>query len=257
MTNQPRLRLARGAGSGPEIFLSFQGEGPMAGRRRAFLRLSGCNLACRWCDTAYTWNWSGLGHAHERDAPGRPHQFDPAAEVLGLSIAEAAQRVLDCGAEGLVVTGGEPLLQQPALEALFAALDAARPGLRLECETNGTLAPQPMLAARVDLFVVSPKLSHSGNAPHKALHEASLARFAGMEKAVFKWVAAGAADVAEAAALVRGFNIPSARVYVMPKGVTSADLHANGRAIRDAVLAAGFHFTDRLHIHLFGDERST
>lgn len=229
----------------------------MAGRQRAFLRLSGCNLACRWCDTAYTWNWEGLPHAHERDAPGRPHQFDPAEEVLGLSIAEAARRVLAFRAEGLVVTGGEPLLQQPGLEALFAALDAARPGLLLECETNGTLAARPALAARMDLVVVSPKLSHSGNAPGTALNDASLAGFAAMEKAVFKWVAASPADVAEAAALARRCNIPAGRMYVMPKGVASAELHANGRAIRDAVLGHGFHFTDRLHIHLFGDARST
>lgn len=249
------LRLARLENGEAEIFRSFQGEGPMAGRVRAFIRLSGCNLHCRWCDTAYTWNWHGAGFAHERDAPGAPHAFDLASEMMAISTAQAAKQLLALGAPGLVITGGEPLLQAAGVLALAQEIRARDAGLQLELETNGTKAPQAALAALLDLIVVSPKLGHSGNLREAALVPQALQAYADLPQAVFKFVAAAPSDLREIAALVQKIGIAPARVWVMPKGQSSSEVHACGAAIHASVLAAGFSYSDRLHLHLFGAAR--
>jgi organic radical activating enzyme len=245
-----QLNLARDDDGAPEIFRSIQGEGPMAGRERAFLRLSGCNLHCRWCDTAYTWNWIGTPFAHD-SAP----KYAPAREMVKLSAADAAARVLALEAEGVVITGGEPLMQRDALLALIDALKAARPDLLIEVETNGSIAPSAALAARVDLFVVSPKLAHSGNDAAVALNGDALTAFAALAHAHFKIVCQSPADVTIVAALAARYGVPPARVSMMPEGVTSETLRARLPALAETAKTHGFAASDRLHIHQFGQKR--
>jgi 7-carboxy-7-deazaguanine synthase len=249
------LRLARNDAGEPEVFRSIQGEGRNIGRVRTFIRLSGCNLHCVWCDTAYTWNWIGSPFRHERDAPGVPHKFDPAAEMSKVSIADACTLIEVQKSEGVVITGGEPLMQAEAIVALVDALKANDPQLLIEIETNGSIAPSEALTARVDLFMVSPKLAHSGNDPDVALKAKSLEVFAGLEKAVFKFVARTGDDVDAVSAVVRNLKVPPERVYVMPEGTTSKTLVERGRLLAQAALDHGFNYTDRLHIHLFGEAR--
>lgn len=246
------LKVARTESGEPEIFRSIQGEGPMAGRERTFIRLSGCNLHCRWCDTAYTWNWIGTEFAHDRDRPDAPYKFDPAKEMVRLEIGEVARLVLAQEAEGVVITGGEPLMQSGDLIGLIGAVRAGRAAI-IEVETNGSIAPEAPLVEQVDLFVVSPKLAHSGNDPQLALR--GLADFAALPKAVFKFVARDATDVATIQDLTGRHAIESTRVYVMPEGTDSDTLRRRGRALSSAILDAGFNFSDRLHIHLFGEKR--
>lgn len=250
------LRLARNDQGEPEVFRSLQGEGRAIGRVRTFIRLSGCNLHCVWCDTAYTWNWIGSDFTHERDAPGRPHKFSPAEEMTKVAVEDAAHLIAAAGdSEGVVLTGGEPLMQSDALVALINLLKRAQPALLIEVETNGTIAPSAELAARVDLFMVSPKLAHSGNAATLALQPEKLATFAALPNAFFKFVARTAADVASVAELTQAHAIAPARVYIMPEGVTAEALNARAQALAGPTLAQGFNFTDRLHIHLFGAQR--
>lgn len=250
------LRLAHNHKGKPEIFRSFQGEGRSLGRVRTFIRLSGCNLHCVWCDTAYTWNWVGSEFTHERDEPGRPHKFSPAAEMSKVSVEDTAALVHALSeSEGIVLTGGEPLMQSEALIALIDRLKRDRPKLKIEVETNGTIAPSAELASRVDLFMVSPKLAHSGNDAALALRPEKLAAFAALPQAYFKFVARTPEDIATVAALAEAHAIPAARIYIMPEGVTSEALMARGQALLQPILAAGFNFTDRLHIHLFGAQR--
>jgi 7-carboxy-7-deazaguanine synthase len=85
---------------------TFQGEGPSTGQIAMFVRLGRCNLDCRWCDTAFTWDWS---------------RFDPAVELHRRTVAELLVELDRINAPLLVVTGGEPLLQQQGLEPLLAA----------------------------------------------------------------------------------------------------------------------------------------
>ncbi|MBI1187393.1 MAG: radical SAM protein [Alphaproteobacteria bacterium] len=244
------LKLARTDDGRPEIFRSVQGEGPMSGRARTFVRFSGCNLHCVWCDTAYTWNWRGGAFAHVRDRPGAPHTFDPAAEMAKLSVAETAALVRACGAEALVITGGEPLLQSEGVAALIDALGAPH----VEIETNGTIAPSPALVARVALFVVSPKLPHAGNGA-LAIRPEALAAFATLENAVFKIVVRESSDLQTVAALAQNYAIAPDRIWIMPEGVDAETLAARGAALIDAVIAAGWNYTGRLHIALFGARR--
>jgi organic radical activating enzyme len=240
------LRLARNDEGAPEIFRSLQGEGPMAGRERTFIRLSGCNLHCIWCDTAYTWNWVGSDFVHEGGA-----KFDPRAEIIKLSVEEAAQLVNALPSEGVVITGGEPLMQSDAVAALIDALVCKT----IEIETNGSIAPSPALAERVTLFVVSPKLHHSGNAAEIALKPEKLAAFAALPNAAFKFVAREIEDVATVARLATQYAIAPERIQIMPEGVGSATLKARAERLAAVAAQCGFTLSDRLHIHLYGAKR--
>lgn len=249
-----QLRMARNDEGEPEIFRSLQGEGPMAGRARTFVRLSGCNLHCVWCDTAYTWNWQGSAFPHQRDAPGAPHKFDPSREMMKVDVADVAARVRDLGDDAIVLTGGEPLMQAEAVAALISALREDNRQVRVEMETNGSLAPGG-LAQLVDLFVVSPKLAHSGNDKEVALKDPALATFAALEIAVFKFVARARSDIDEAAALLRPLGVAPSRVMIMPEGTDSETLRQRAATLAPAILAHGFAYSDRLHVHLYGARR--
>lgn len=241
-----KLNLARDDDGAPEIFRSIQGEGPMAGRERTFIRLSGCNLHCRWCDTAYTWNWEGSPFAHDSGK-----KYAPTQEMIQLEIEDTRARAAALPAEGFVITGGEPMMQRAGLLALIGALKPSR----IEIETNGSIAPDETLAGLVDLFVVSPKLAHSGNEAAHALKAEALAAFAALNTAHFKFVCQNRADVAAAAALTSAHAIAPERVSVMPEGTTSETLRARLPVLAEAAAEHGFSVSDRLHIHQFGQKR--
>ena len=242
------LTLAATSPGKPEIFASLQGEGISAGLACAFLRLSRCNLACSWCDTAYTWHFEGDQRPH-RDEMTWPR----AASQVTLSEADTAARVAALGQPRLVVTGGEPLLQAAALARMLDLL----PGVRVEIETNSTIAPPPMLDALVAQYNVSPKLAHSGNRADLALVPDRLAAWAADPRAWFKFVVAEPDDVAEVRLLQAAFAIPAERIFLMPEGRDSESLRARGRWLAALCLDTGMRYSDRLHIHLYGDTRGT
>jgi 7-carboxy-7-deazaguanine synthase len=252
-----RLKLACTSPGVAEIFRSVQGEGRNSGRIRTFVRLSGCNLQCTWCDTPYTWNWHGTAWPHVGDRPEAQNKFDPALESVEISVDDVAERVAGLPAEGVVITGGEPLVQMRALTALLERLREQSPSRLVEIETNGTLAPSAALAGMVDLFMVSPKLENAGNRAGAAIRARAIAAFAELPTAAFKMVAATPDDVDEVARLAASLGIASSRVYVMPLGTDSRTITRVGSEIIGAVIANGFNYSDRLHVHLFGDERGT
>jgi 7-cyano-7-deazaguanosine (preQ0) biosynthesis protein QueE len=213
---------------------TIQGEGPTLGRRAAFVRLGRCNLDCRWCDTPYTWDWD---------------EYDPAVELTRRTVDDVVAEVEAMGVDRVVVTGGEPLLQQRRLVPFLVA--AAARGWAVEVETNGTIAPLPEITARVERFNVSPKLRNSGVDRDRAIVPEVLRTFAGTGKAAFKFVVTEASDLDEIAAL----DLGGAPVYVMPEGTTAEAVLAGGRRLADAVSARGWHLTTRLHVLLWGDER--
>ena len=232
----------------PELFGALQGEGASAGRPCVFVRLSRCNLACQWCDTAYTWRFDGDARPHHDDVT-----FDRACNQVLLDEADVAARILALGGSRLVITGGEPLLQAPALARLIALLG----GWHIEVETNGTVAPTAPLLARVTQWNVSPKLMHSGNARDLAIRPEALAAFAALPHAFFKFVIAAPGDVEEVLALAQTHAKPAERIFLMPEGRTSETLRAREKWLADICLKHGFALSDRLHIHLFGDTRGT
>jgi len=243
------LTLATTTPGEPEIFASLQGEGPSSGRPTAFVRLSQCNLACVWCDTAYTWRFSGDNRPHRDDLA-----FDRAANQMVLDEAEVAARIAALGQDRLVITGGEPLLQGAALARMVALLPA---GTAIEIETNGTVAPHPALDPLVHQYNVSPKLAHSGNPAPLALVPERLAAWAADQRAFFKFVVATPADLAEVLALRDSYAMAGDRIFLMAEGTASAAIRERMSWLAPLALAHGLRLSDRLHIHLYGDTRGT
>lgn len=242
------LVLATDDTGGPEIFASVQGEGPSMGMPVAFMRLSRCNLACVWCDTAYTWRFEG---------DNRPHRdgldFERKANQVTLDEAEVAERILALGQSRLVITGGEPLLQAPALARLLELL----PDISVEVETNGTTTAPPRLDIRIDQYNVSPKLAHSGNPADLALLPERMDAYATDPRAFFKFVIAQPGDVDEVLALHARHRFRPGHVFLMPEGTDSETLREREKWLTPICLKHGFRLSDRMHIHLFGDTRGT
>ncbi|MFF3851395.1 7-carboxy-7-deazaguanine synthase QueE [Streptomyces sp. NPDC002328] len=215
---------------------TFQGEGPSCGHPALFIRLSRCNLTCAKCDTKYTWDWS---------------RFDPRKESAERSVADLMAWAASSPVGLVVVTGGEPLIQQARLVPLVRGLTAA--GKRVEFETNGTIAPAPELVADGVRFNVSPKLASFGVKETKSIVPASLESFVASGRAAFKFVASTVADLDRIAELAEAHRL--APVWVMPEGTTPEVITATTRVLADAVAARHWHFTTRLHVLAFADAR--
>ncbi|MEC7953322.1 MAG: 7-carboxy-7-deazaguanine synthase QueE [Pseudomonadota bacterium] len=242
------LILATDDEGGPEIFASVQGEGPSMGMPVAFMRLSRCNLACVWCDTAYTWHFQGDERPHRGGV-----EYDRKANQLSLPEDEVAARITALGQSRLVITGGEPLLQAPALARLLELL----PDVSVEIETNGTTKAPAPLDIRIDQFNVSPKLAHSGNPAELALLPERLDAYATDPRAWFKFVIAEPSDVDEVLALRDRYRFRPGHVFLMAEGTDSETLREREKWLAPLCVRHGFRLSDRLHIHLFGDTRAT
>ena len=246
------LTLATTSPGEPEIFASLQGEGASMGRPSTFVRLSRCNLACVWCDTAYTWRFEGDNRPHRDDLA-----FERKANQIALDEADVAARIAALPPDRLVITGGEPLLQGAALARMVAHLGVLRPGMHIEIETNGTVAPHPALDPLVHQYNVSPKLAHSGNPADLALVPERLAAWTADPRAWFKFVIASPDDVEEVRALQQAHAIPPERIFLMPDGRSSDAVRARSIWLAEICAQSGYRFSDRLHIHLWGDTRGT
>jgi len=232
------LRVSRMPNGEPEIFRSIQGEGITAGTPSVFLRLATCNLACTWCDTKYTWDWE---------------RYDYDREVAILSEDDVEERVVSLECPHLVITGGEPLLQQKALAPLALSLKGR--GFYCEVETNGTLPPEPDMVEAVSQWNISPKLANSGNDASRREVADSLHTFQKLSNAYFKLVVVERSDVDEVSDLVQRYDIPPERVLLMPEGTAPETIRTRGVWLAEACADRGFRFSTRLHILLWGDER--
>ncbi|MFB6884192.1 7-carboxy-7-deazaguanine synthase QueE [Streptomyces noursei] len=215
---------------------TFQGEGPSCGHPALFIRLSRCNLTCTKCDTKYTWDWK---------------QFDPRKESTKRTVEDLVAWATSSPVELVVITGGEPLLQQERLVPLVGQLLAA--GKRVEFETNGTIAPASELVVDGVRFNVSPKIASFGMNETKSVEPAALEAFVASERAAFKFVASAVSDLDRIAELADAHRL--APVWVMPEGTTAEAIIATTRVLADAVAARRWHFTTRLHVLAFADAR--
>lgn len=232
------LKASRQADGRPEIFHSIQGEGVFAGKPAVFLRLAMCNLSCVWCDTRYTWDWE---------------QHDQRKEVLAMSVDEAEEEIRRFDCLNLVVTGGEPLVQQKGLVPLLERLKGD--GFWIDVETNGTIVPGKRLLELVDHWSVSPKLENSGNPASARENPRVLRLFCGLPSAHFKFVMANADDVAELHGLLEKYEIVPDKVVVMPQARDRRTLLVRSRWLADICKSEGFIFSTRLHILLWGNRR--
>ena len=232
------LRVSKQPNGQPEIFYSLQGEGVTMGTPSVFLRLAQCNLACSWCDTRYTWDWE---------------QYERGKEVVSLEVRQVEEGILKYSCRHLVITGGEPMLQQQDLALLAESLKDQ--GFYLEVETNGTIGPDPELIRDVDQWNLSPKLQNSGNPMERRELPQVMETYRGLLNAFFKFVVASPDDVQEVRTLVRRYGLPKERVILMPEGQTPEAVQTRSRWVSQACTEEGFRFSTRLHILLWGDER--
>lgn len=248
------MKLAK-LGNGPEIFHTIQGEGISAGSSAVFIRSSRCNLHCVWCDTDHTWNFEGTPWPHEKDAQPGYAKHRKADVTFETTPGQAAGLVLTFGCPRVVITGGEPLLQEDDFLEMIRLIRLEMTHCYFEVETNATRLPSPVFAEAVDQFNVSPKLTNAGMPESLRLNDEALRFFAASPKAWFKFVVSSPADLAEIKMLQTRYEIPSQRIMLMPEGRTAADLDRTAPQLADLCRELGFRFCDRLHIRLWGDKR--
>jgi 7-carboxy-7-deazaguanine synthase len=224
-----------------EIFHSIQGEGRLVGTPSVFIRTSGCNLRCVWCDTPYT-SWEPEGEERNLD------------EILAETKRYPAKHA--------VVTGGEPLLAHE-IEALTQQLKRA--GFHITVETAATI----FKPVGCDLMSMSPKLVNS--TPWKRdqgkfawMHEQHRINMPVIEQFIerydyqLKFVVERESDFAEVEGILEKLgNVERSRVFIMPQGITREELHERARWIVELCKEHGFSYTPRLHIELWGNRRGT
>lgn len=220
--------LVEGSAILAEKFESFQGEGPWTGQRCAFVRFSRCNLKCSFCDTPESWDWS---------------KYNPTEVSERVPVAELVSWVRERAVDMVVLTGGEPMLQQPAMAAIAYGVAPAR----VQVETNGTMTPTAELASLVNLWVVSPKLANSGMSYSARIKPMALTALADTGRAAFKFVVTDPdRDLDEIAELVDEYQLDP--VWVMPEGTTREKVLAGMDALYDPATKRGWNVSTRLHI---------
>jgi 7-carboxy-7-deazaguanine synthase len=227
-----------------EIFYSIQGEGELTGLPTVFIRTSGCNLRCRWCDTPYaSWN--------------------PEGEEM--SIEDIIKEVKKHPAHHCVLTGGEPMVAR-GIKELAAALRAE--GLHITIETAGTVSPEGIAC---DLASLSPKLSNSTPSPNEIdqawiqRHEQTRLR----PEILRAWLEAGnyqlkfvytqPSDLIEIDAIIEsiGIPVPASKVLLMLEGIDEGHIASRQMELVSLCTKRGNRYCDRLHIRLFGNTKGT
>jgi 7-carboxy-7-deazaguanine synthase len=236
-----------------EIFgPTIQGEGPFAGRPAMFVRLSGCNLDCSWCDTPYTWNFA--------DKPKRLTLpvFDRAAEVHEMKPGEVYWQLEEVAGDTqlLVISGGEPMLQRTQLR-LLAEMWEDDGERYTQIETNGTVSPDDIALGELH-WVVSPKIQPSADTRQSSRDQGATALLAAQYVDLYadwKFVAATVEDIETIVAYVEAHEIPAEKVWLMPEGITRTELADKFPMVWDAAVANGWNVSHRLHTLAKGNER--
>jgi len=221
-----------------DIFKSIQGEGAKIGTPSLFLRLGICNLQCTWCDTPYTWKQGFTDYIARSDE----------------WIIEQLQSLhKGTSIKNIVITGGEPLLQQQQLTRLLK--HEFFQNLEIEFETNGS---QPLSADIPNnqkiSFNISPKLEDSGNKPYKVhLYPNAVLKFVYVNKNSETLID----NFLQENLLKSNKNTPQTPIYIMPEGTTLAKMAEKYEDALSYCIKRGYKFTPRLHIYLFGNQRAT
>lgn len=227
-----------------EIFHSIQGEGELTGVPSVFVRTSGCNLRCSWCDTPYaSWN--------------------PEGEEM--SVDAIVDRVLSYSCAHAVLTGGEPMIAKGIHELADRLKET---GIHITIETAGTVPPDGIAC---DLASLSPKLANSTPSPDLAgrawverhewtrLQPETLRQWIDSYPFQLKFVVSDYQQITEMGQLLVSLDrtVPACKTLLMPEGITLEMLGGRREWLIDACKQHGFRFCQRLHIDLFGNTRGT
>ncbi len=251
---EPAFRVA-------ETFTSRQGEGMLTGTISHFIRLTGCNLRCWFCDTPYA-SWQPEGQWHTLD--------------------QLLQQACQSGAEHVVLTGGEPLLPIASAQ-LVQSLQAA--GFHVTIETAGTVFRD----VAPDLLSLSPKLAGSGPAALASVNARASTNSQGVEQGIpssdrrwaarhestrwqpavikallakakqhqVKFVVDTEADFAAAQAAASELCLEPGNVWIMPQGISQEELQTKRQWLQQLVEDAGYRYCERMQIHWYGNRRGT
>jgi 7-carboxy-7-deazaguanine synthase len=235
-----------------EIFYSIQGEGILAGVPSVFVRSSGCNLRCTWCDTPYTsWNPEGRDYSIE----------EIVAEVLQNSNHQGAAMTPRTGrhATHVVVTGGEPMIADGIVDLTHRLKES---DLHITIETAGTVHKD----VACDLMSISPKLANS--TPHErdggrwaAQHDrlryqpGVLKKLTSEFEYQLKFVVTAPQDLAEIESMIQETGAERNRVVLMAEGTDATTIRERAAWITEICKREGFRYSPRLHIDLWGNRR--
>lgn len=237
---KPELRIKKDRLIVSELYGPVpQGEGKNLGVLTYFLRLGFCNLHCVWCDSKFTW-----------DSVNYDLQKELTSHTIGEVAWDLKERSNRTGIKHLVITGGEPLLQQSALVTLCNLLH--EDGWYIEVETAGAVT---LLYRFADLYTVSLKLENSGNSIEKRFKENAIISLRQTEQCVWKFVVTSDSDLEEIDFLVENFNLKP--VFIMGEGITVDDTIKHLRDIAPKALNRGYNLTTRLQVLLHGNKRGT
>lgn len=234
-----------------ELFSSLQGEGKLAGTPSVFIRTSGCNLRCWYCDSYHT-SWEPAGSWLTID--------DILAEVAAFP-----------DVDHVVLTGGEPLLHEDCVELLTALADR---GYHITVETNGTIERE----APIDLASISPKLKSSTPTPERDpsgdgewedRHESERIQLEALAALVdrydhqLKFVVTAREDMEEIESLLEPIRdatsttVADTDVLLMPEGVTKDELAQRRTTVAELAQEFGYRYSPRLHVNLWDDAPGT
>lgn len=225
-----------------EAFVSIQGEGPHAGEAALFIRLAECNLTCSWCDTSYTWNWD----SYDRTKESRSMTAQVLASILIPQVTDNIRLV--------VITGGEPLMQQQQLVPLLNRIIEVCPWVRFEVETNGTILPTADFDRLISLFVVSPKLANSSVSEKRRLKYQVLDGFSAVNS-VLKFVLREPSEYDEVASIAALAGYAANRIWVMPEATSPKTLAQGLSELADGAIEKGYRLGNRLQVQVWGDQR--
>jgi 7-carboxy-7-deazaguanine synthase len=229
-----------------ETFLSFQGEGPRAGRLSTFVRFGGCNLSCGYqggwkCDSPYTWD---------------ARNYDLRQQITPVSVMDILAMV-DGEADDVVLTGGEPLMHQKNPDWGMFLRQLTLKDKYVCVETNGTIAPNPTTQTFVQHYSISPKLANTTHKPGQSPEMAEWPAHLKTNHTALKFVVTNAADVKEAVSLSDSYGWPRWNVWMMPEGTDTARLQESFGAIAQESIDQRVNVCHRLQILAFGDKRGT
>ena len=201
-----------------EIFYSIQGEGPQVGMPAIFIRFSGCNLTCSWCDSKY------------------------AKDGEEISIEDIITKLLTYDCSNIVLTGGEPLIQKDIVKLIRSLKDC-----NIYIETNGTVYDSSFIGFAK--YIVSPKLEFLNTKYLESLRK-------WVQHATFKFVIENKQEFDDAIFLCNTIG-KFKDVYMMPKGTNDRTLKKNMIQLADWIKseASFVRLSPRLQIHLYGNER--
>ena len=236
-----------------ETFYSIQGEGPTVGVPSVFLRLSGCNLTCgglntiktKELDNGATWRCDTIETWLKKDKKTPEEIINSWEESGWLSHIENGAHI--------IITGGEPLLQDRALSEFLEYLNSQlKSSPYIEIETNGTIQPSKPLDSRVTHYNISPKLVNSGMSLEVRYKPSVLKWFSQSQKSYFKFVSDNESELNEIKRLfISPFNIKNSKIWLMPAASTRGQLIEKGRIIAEICQKEGLNMGQRLHIMLW------